>query len=355
MAGHHTGTSRVDWVDFSKGICIILVVLLNTTYGVEKVTGTATFFNTVNDWARPFRMPDFFFIAGLFLMRRIDRPWRSYLDTKVVHFAYFYVLWMSVWYIVRIPVYIDRMGLDNALLLYPMSFIEPLGSLWFIYMLAVFFVVAKLTRPLPVWLVWLAGAVLHSLQIHTGWRVIDEFSSRFVFFYSGFVFAPYAFSIASFFTRQKVATIVAGLVIWAVIEGWLVFGGHSLLPGVSLALGFAGTGAIITAGILLSKTRLGEPVRYLGEHSLVVFLSYFLFSVAARIIMLKTGLVSDPVVLITLATLAGITGPVIADLITRNTPLFFLYRRPYAFRLGGMRQAAPVRRQGKTTPAAGGN
>ena len=41
-------------------------------------------------------MPDFFLISGLFLASRIDRPWRQYLDTKLVHFAYFYILWMTI-------------------------------------------------------------------------------------------------------------------------------------------------------------------------------------------------------------------------------------------------------------------
>ena len=43
-------------------------------------------------FAKPFRMPDFFLISGLFLTRAIDRDWHDYLDRKVWHFAYFYVL-----------------------------------------------------------------------------------------------------------------------------------------------------------------------------------------------------------------------------------------------------------------------
>ena len=32
---------RVDWVDYAKGICIILVVMMHSTLGVEKATGEA--------------------------------------------------------------------------------------------------------------------------------------------------------------------------------------------------------------------------------------------------------------------------------------------------------------------------
>jgi hypothetical protein len=48
-------------------------------------------------------MPDFFLISGLFLANVIDRDWRTYLDRKVVHFFYFYLLWMTIQFAVKAP------------------------------------------------------------------------------------------------------------------------------------------------------------------------------------------------------------------------------------------------------------
>src|SRR4051812_28353598 len=83
----HAG--RVDWVDYAKGICIIMVVMMHSTLGVEAATGREGFMHLAVAFAKPFRMPDFFLISGLFLAQVIDRDWRTYLDRKVVHFAYF--------------------------------------------------------------------------------------------------------------------------------------------------------------------------------------------------------------------------------------------------------------------------
>ena len=47
--------------------------------------GGEGFFHTVVAFAKPFRMPDFFLLSGLFLSRVIDRDWKTYLDRKVVH------------------------------------------------------------------------------------------------------------------------------------------------------------------------------------------------------------------------------------------------------------------------------
>ncbi len=59
--------------------------------------------STSSMFAKPFRMPDFFLISGLFLSVVIDRDWRTYLDRKVMHFAYFYVLWVTIQFGFKAP------------------------------------------------------------------------------------------------------------------------------------------------------------------------------------------------------------------------------------------------------------
>ncbi len=87
---------RVDWVDYAKGICIVLVVMMHATLGVEKAAGSEGWMHLFVVFAGPFRIPDFFLIAGLFLARTIDRDWPDYVDRKVLHFAYFYLLWLVI-------------------------------------------------------------------------------------------------------------------------------------------------------------------------------------------------------------------------------------------------------------------
>src|ERR1700719_2824079 len=90
-AGIAAAPARVDWVDYAKGYCIIFVVMMHSTLGVEQAAGHASWLGTVVAFAKPFRMPDFFLISGLFLAQVIDRDWRTFLDRKVVHFVYFYL------------------------------------------------------------------------------------------------------------------------------------------------------------------------------------------------------------------------------------------------------------------------
>jgi len=91
-------------------------------------------------FAKPFRMPDFFLISGLFLPLVIGRDWRTYLDRKVVHFAYFYVLWVTIQFGFKAPAFAAETSWSHAGYLYLEAFIEPFGTLWFIYLLPIFFV-----------------------------------------------------------------------------------------------------------------------------------------------------------------------------------------------------------------------
>ena len=187
---------RVDWVDYVKGICIVMVVMMHSTLGVGIAAGGDGFMHYVVAFAKPFRMPDFFLISGLFLARVIDRDWKTYLDRKVVHFAYFYILWMTIQFAFKAPGIAAEHGMAETLRLYAFSFIEPFGTLWFIYLLPIFFVVTKFTRGIPPLAIWLFAALLQSLHIETGWTVIDEFAARFVYFYTGYWMAAHVFDLA---------------------------------------------------------------------------------------------------------------------------------------------------------------
>ena len=189
-----SASGRIDWVDYAKGICIVLVVMMHSVLGVEAATGQTGFMHVLVAFAKPFRMPDFFLISGLFLAVVIDRDWRTYLDRKVVHFAYFYLLWVTIQFGFKAPSFAAESGWAHVGLMYLQSFIEPFGTLWFIYLLPVFFVVCKATRRMPPLLIWAVAALLEAAHISTGWTVIDEFAARFVYFYSGYWLAGYVFA-----------------------------------------------------------------------------------------------------------------------------------------------------------------
>src|SRR5947209_8460884 len=133
MSDNEKTAARVDWVDYAKGFCIVFVVMMHSTLGVEQAVGHEGFMHTVVAFAKPFRMPDFFLISGLFLAQVIGRDWRTYLDRKVVHFVYFYLLWTAIQFGVKATMLVQEHGALGALLLYLVSFVVPFGTAWSMY------------------------------------------------------------------------------------------------------------------------------------------------------------------------------------------------------------------------------
>jgi len=324
-----SNTGRVDWVDYAKGFCIVFVVMMHSTLGVEQAAGQEGFMHVVVAFARPFRMPDFFLISGLFLAQVIDRDWRTYLDRKVVHFAYFYLLWTALQFAFKAPLMAQEHGLAGAAWLYAQSFWEPFGTLWFIYLLPIFFTVTRLAKrfAVPPALVWLAAAALESASIATGSTVIDEFAARFVFFYTGYLAARYVFALAAA-AQTKPQTALAGLCVWSLVNGWFVLRGSAELPLVSLGLGLLGAMAVVTTSALMAKSDLFKPLRYCGRNSIVIYLAFFLPMALARSLLMRTGLIADIGTVSLLVTASGILGALGLFWATRHTRARFLFERP---------------------------
>ena len=320
--------SRVDWVDYAKGFCIVMVVMMHSTLGVEAAAGREGWMHALVAFAKPFRMPDFFLISGLFLARVIDRDWRDYLDRKVVHFFYFYVLWVTIQFAFKAPMFAAEMGWRGAGLAYLEAFIEPFGTLWFIYLLPIFFVVVKLTRGLPWMLIWLAGAALEIAPIHTGWMVIDEFAGRFVYFYTGYIFATRIFEFAAGVQRAACGGArrprpvghpqwrhgVRGLRRPAVRvararPGWRCRGGRG-------------------RGADGEDRHCSRRCATAGANSIVIYLAFFLPMAATRTILLKTNIITDLGTISLIVTAAGVIGALCWYWAVRRTPARILFERP---------------------------
>jgi uncharacterized membrane protein YcfT len=320
-------TARVGWVDYAKGYCIVLVVMMHSTLGVEAALGEPGWLHHVVAFAKPFRIPDFFLISGLFLARVIDRDWRTYVDRKVVHFAYFYVLWLTIQFAFKEPGLIAHGHIEDVARRYLEAFVEPFGTLWFIYLLPIFFIVTRLVRELPLLPVWLVAAALEIAHIETPSLVVNEFANRFVYFYTGYILAPMIFLLVDL-ARRKASLALAGLASWACINGVAVYAGVADLPFASLALGLIGVGAVVTGCALMEKRDLLPPLRYCGRHSIVIYLAFFLPMAASRVILVKTGWIADVGTVSAIVTVAGVAGALALHRLARAPQLRFLFERP---------------------------
>ncbi|MEP6808647.1 MAG: acyltransferase family protein [Chthoniobacterales bacterium] len=333
-------SNRLDWVDCAKGISIILVVMMHSAYGVgDDLHGTGVL-NWIIGWATPFRMPEFFMISGLFLGEVIARPWARYADRRAVHYLYFYFLWVILQ--VAFKVGLGTGDLREAAFEIVSSISGSYGVLWFITTLAIYSMTAKLlfTFHVPHWVGFVFGAILMLLQITSGVEAIDHFAMYFVYFYAGYAFAPLVFRIVAW-GQAHVRITVTGLIIYALIEGYLVFaGGSELLPRglnmgyasnpfVHLTLGFCGSMLICLTASLLVRIRWMNWLRWLGQHSIVVYLSFSIPMAATRTLILKMGVLRDISTVSVIVWLVALGSPIaLYGLMQLSGRGKFLFERP---------------------------
>ncbi|MEM6463016.1 MAG: acyltransferase family protein [Pseudomonadota bacterium] len=352
----HIETGRVDWVDYLKGFCILLVVMLHSVEGVEKALGQIGWMHIFVEVSQPLRMPAFFLAAGLFFMRNVDRPLDRFIDGKVLHFAYFYVLWLTIQFAFKAPGMASEGGPMAPLENYLLAFVQPFGTLWFIYILPVFFAVTRLVRRIAPEKILAVAIVLQIMPIHTGSMIIDPFASYFVWFFVGYAYSDQIFRLAEAARNQPVFYFAATVIIlavtwwaatwslpWTTELLWPVTDTTqitvSMLPFVSLALGVAGIVALVSTSVLLANLRLAEFIRWCGAHSIIIYLAFFLPMAFTRVALLHLGIITDVGTISLLVWIAAIVGPVVLFWLVQRTGFgVFLFERPGWARLERVRQ-----------------
>jgi len=354
-----TAKQRHAWVDVAKGLSIILVVMMHSTYGVGEATERVGFMHYVLGFATPFRMPEFFLVSGLFLSAVITRPWRNFTDRRVVHYLYFYALWAVI--LIAFKHLIVERDPGGTLALMASAIYEPYSILWFIYALAVYGLIAKVLHQLrvPHVAVLIVAAAASIAPVATPVSIVNYVAEYFVYFYAGYALAPAIFKLAEWIKAHP-ALAIAGLAAWALANGALVFSpGHSVtfgtvtsgvahIPGANFVMAMAGATAICSASVLLARLATMDWLRWVGAHSIVIYLSFVIPMGSFRTVLLR--LVPD--IDAGIASLACLIVAVVCPLvlywiISRIGFGKFLFERPAWAHLPG----APGSRWGTPRPA----
>ena len=135
---------------------------------------------------------------------------------------------------------------------------------------------------------------------------------------------------------------LAGLALWAMLNGGLVAAGVSEWPLISLTLGLAGACAIVTLGTLLARMHWLNFLRFCGEHSIVIYLAFFLPMAATRMLLLHTGWIHDIGAVSLVVTCTGVIGALALWRMALAVGANFLFERPAAFWIAPPKPAATL-------------
>lgn len=342
---------RERWIDVAKGIAIILVVLLHSSFdylGDSHVWRWGEYATVLET----FRMPLFFFTAGIFASGALSKSFRELLNTRVFRFVWLYLLWSVIAIFTIERLFVGFHGWGSFALEFVEMLVVPYPSTWFIYAIALYFIAAWLVRKLPL-VIQLAIGVTATILFHSGmftpsdseWAKVGEY---FLFFLIAVEFGPrlrrFVPSLRWWHTLIAPAVYVVLLVVLRRID-WVDSGDGSIRGQLSWAiLSVLAVAAGCSVAILIARWRIFDWLYWLGSKTLQVYLLHWYLLALGWFLIAQIPQLPGAVApfAVPALTVFAICGSLLVWRATRRAT--FMYAKPSWFQL-------PERRSSRTLGA----
>lgn len=282
---------RVEWVDLAKGLTITLVVLLHATDMLVRKDLAPEFWQGVNGFLQPIRMPLFFVASGLFAQGMLKLTWTTMLRSRVAHLFYLYTVWMLMFFAAHnlLPQEVAHSGYAKFSSVVSGLYV-PASALWFIYGLALYAVVTKAMTRLPL-AVQFGAAFLLSVAAYGRWGFFAEvgFAWRNVaMYFVYFLLAVHAKSlVVKFSHRANGYTVLAALAAYTAVYVPVLGLNIVKAPELRLVVTTVGLGLGVLFAAWLVGTPLGNLFQSIGTRTLPVYVMMDILIAAAVFALLK--------------------------------------------------------------------
>ncbi|MBD1556285.1 acyltransferase [Vibrio sp. S9_S30] len=284
--------NRTDWVDYAKGIGILLVVYGHVARGLfnAKIDMPAALYFRIDSAIYSFHMPLFFFLSGLFFYHSFSkRGTKKLMFSKVDTIFYPYVLWSLLQGSIEAVLSTYTNGnvsfSDVLALLW-----APRAQFWFLYALFFAFLVSSIvyttaSKPLG------GGFFVITVLLYVFASFLPDFtfikllSKNLVFFILGIIFTQYR--LERFLTSG--AALGATFVLFVFVQ----WGYHDLLGldyrqrgAESLIVAICSIAFVTSLSITISKGAFGF-LKTLGAASMAIYVMHVLAGSGVRVVLTK--------------------------------------------------------------------
>jgi len=322
---------RVSWVDYARGMGILLVVIGHTERGLTNagILQPTPALQFCDDWIYAFHMPIFFTITGLFLHRSVSRSTRRFLLRRLRTIAYPYVLWCFLHGAVQ-ALMAGHTNTEVSLSSLWRIVYRPPAHFWFLYVLffcqVIYLIVHKL-RLRPHWFLLLAMllSLTRVAAMPLGPWGIPYLLRRYLVFVAVGNFVGASSQIERLGAVRSRFLIAGSLGGFAALTAGVSLSLHRS-PGADLLIALTGSAAVGALAILLDRLRLIRLLQRWGVVSLEIYVAHVLFSAGFRIVLHHFLHVADPTVHFAAGCLAGLFGAHLLCLMAAKLRLSLLFR-----------------------------
>ena len=295
-----TVRARTAWVDVAKGLSIVLVVLHHVVLQAVGQGWAPDVAREVSAALGTLRMPLFFLASGIFATSTLAGPWRRLLERRVAFFAWLYVVWLVVRYVwFGLLAHGARLGDWPSPWTAVTQLWLPASAMWFLYALALFSLVGRLSRAVPAPVRVGAAAVL-SVLVGSGLVVVESYAWRsmalnLVFFLVGADASGAIRRAADGLGRRGASGFAAGAgAAFVVLTLALRDPDVVAVPGMRLLTSLVALLAGVCVAVALAGARAGRVPQWLGTRTLEVYLLHGLL--VGALVRLGTWVHPEPLV-----------------------------------------------------------
>ena len=348
------GDSRYAWIDYAKGICIILVTFRHVQEGLHAPGAEYLYpgLKFADVFFFSFRMPLFFIISGIFLGGALKKKSvNEYIGGRFKTLVWPLLLWGSIQITLQLLfkgyVNADREPIDYLYLIIRPREIE---QFWYLHTL---FLTGSLYAILKVWGKFkmihqvLLGILLFSITGYCRYNALFEhlFILDVFFYYIFFAVGDYFGSMIldpknfKIFSSTKTFLIFTPLFVALELYFTKINLEHGIgsgyrqpdyyvqnqMPALFLFVGMIGGAFLIHCSFLLQKLNILKFIRVVGYYSLSIYVIHLAVTAGTRIFFRQVLHYDNFVLLLIVSTILGIAVPIIVYNITDRLGMWWLF------------------------------
>lgn len=322
-----TPPPRIAWVDYAKGIGIILVVVGHVLRGLQKTPVHVPGWEFADTWIYAFHMPLFFYLSGLFAEHSCHGTFGQYFGGKARRILWPYFVWTVFQEAFRHLAGSSPLRVaDLWTIVY-----RPVMQFWFLYVLFLLLVLYAAWRMSGgPWQLFVALAFALNLSLAFGvnygpWGVIYQMWLNIPYLALGVLVAGLGKLdyVESFGTPALAAMAVCGYLAIASAVSFHVSG----LAFAVVPLAAVGIFSSVALSGCLARWRPAAGVAEFGVLSLEIFVAHTIFASAFRQALLAAG-IRSATLHVAGGVAIGLAGPVVLHALFKRFHLLFLFSLP---------------------------
>ena len=335
---------RWAWVDYLKGIALVLVVYRHVLIGIQRSVASAqahgdhipdvpTWLETANMIFFSFRMPLFFILSGIFISGSLaKRSLKQVLGIKFENLMYPYFIWVFLQVTLQI-ILGSNTNSDRSLVDYTYILYNPrhLDQFWYLPALfnttAVYLLVKTYLKP-PVYGQFLIGLAFYFLSpwLHDI-SMISDWMEFYIFYALGDAVSSWFFKDS---TQRRLSNpyVLLGITPVFFLTQVYYLAHPQSEPGKAdfLAIALIGCLSMFILAFRMQAWNILRFLRVVGYHSLYIYVTHVFVAGLVRLSLTRLLHIHNPFILLATGIFFSVTIPIIFyNLLVVNGPLWWLF------------------------------